>query len=259
MLKVIEITGNMGAGKTHIASEILAKLSGKGYMVAKSSFAHQFKKDIFDYFGLSKTFADMSKKPVSIRDAVASIIGKCELLFRKLYPNQDYDINKLKEGFNILLPHILEAYQNVVPVAEPVTLEYQKSIRKILQLMGSEVVRENLSDSFWADLIASKIQQCNIIDCDYFIIDDYRFPNEDLSARVATDVEVITVKVWASDETRRKRLNVDKPTFEEMQQHSSEMYIKDLKCMFVVDNDTNSRKDAEKNVDVFLKQIDFSG
>ena len=105
------------------------------------------------------------------KDSVASILieeyGFERVSFADPIRNAVYTLN----------PYVTEAGLRIQPLIDilgwdAVKVQYQE-VRRLLQVFGTEVAREQWSDSFWVDLGFSKMQPDG-----KYVITDVRFPNE---------------------------------------------------------------------------------
>lgn len=107
--------------------------------------------------------------------------------------------------------------QNLVDTLgwEHVKVQYTE-IRRLLQIFGTEVAREQWSDSFWVDLAFSKME-----DDGKYVITDVRFPNE------AAAVAAHGGELW----------RISRPGVGPVNNHASDNFIEQIDVMVVIEND----------------------
>lgn len=120
-----------------------------------------------------------------------------------------------------------------------------KEDRDILQRVGTDLIRERDPD-FWAMVLTNL--QCNIsTEFDYFIIPDFRFPNEyEYEERIFGHENIITIKI--------ERTNYKSRLTEEQQEHISENALNsfDFNCIIQNDGDVVN---LDKKADNFIKEF----
>ena len=112
--------------------------------------------------------------------------------------------------------------------------------RKILQEIGTNIVRERYPD-FWVDIIKMFLDVFGV-DYDYFLLSDFRFPNESQELRFNA-FPVITLQI--------NRINFDNKLPEEQKKHSSETSLDDFDFDYVI-NVGEGLDLLEKEVEKFI-------
>ena len=117
-----------------------------------------------------------------------------------------------------------------------------ESGRKLLQWLGTDVVRKNYKDT-WVDMIIALLKGIKTL-YDYVIIPDVRFPNE--IDKMCDNFNCITVRVIRPD--------FDNGLTDEQKNHPSEVALKDYPMEYELINDGDLKKLFE-TTRTFLKNI----
>ena len=206
---VVLITGKKRAGKSTLASKLTLAFSDLGLDVAKLSYAN-FLKKIMRELGVDK-YHITKRKYKNFEDFYKTLK---EVLIRRLYAYKDL-LEKVLEREKESLKEIYEEY------FEKKNKNY--GYRKLAQILGTEILR-SVKEEIHVEKLLEKLT--NIIHfVDVVIIDDYRFPNEDLKEILKDEenVKVVRIKVEAND------LEED-----ELSNHASEREVDKLKVDMVV-------------------------
>jgi hypothetical protein len=206
-MKVFLITGRMFSGKDYFARKLANYFMEKNYSVFKTAFAWKLKDYLKKYFGVTKEglVSDYSKDKYSIDSLIEAIRSDYIDLYSNV-PNLDeymfYNISDVRD----------KMYYNMI--------DSKKGSRLILQKFGTEVVRENLSPSYWVDYVNNIIGK-NKDHFDVVIVSDRRFINEDIEGSK-------TIKIETSLKTRSKRSKLSEDDLIKLGKHGSESEIDEI-------------------------------
>ncbi len=120
------------------------------------------------------------------------------------------------------------------------------SIRWLLQMVGSEIFRDNIGEDIWCDIVHKKYVENS--DYDYILISDCRFPNE--LAYFKDCVVKETVSKVTSIKLIRDKAGSNLAT-EETKMHKSEQHASTMKTDITIDNN-GSLKDLYTQLDQIL-------
>jgi len=252
-MKVVEIVGEMGAGKTLVRKLIAEKAAYIGNAsVVYMSFAARLKWYL-KLFGIEKhstsyPFQSYSFDSLFIEKYIefSNIVEKDNLISF----NSDKYRSKFKEK-------IINCWVNLINYD---SVKYAVSVRDILQWVGTEIFRHEYTN-YWVDIVSDSIKALNKIpyysSMGIVIIDDFRFKNEDLRFLKESDnIETYVIKVFADIKTRLLRLGLDdSPSgVDKITQHPSELDIPFIKEDYLINNSTDHiRELAAKLNDVYAK------
>jgi len=110
--------------------------------------------------------------------------------------------------------------------------------RQILQKLGTEAIKPIFGDDIWAKLVLEDIKKS---DGKYFVISDFRFPEELKVFEDDDEVETLTVNIF--DKTV---INTDNHS-----NHSSETSLKDFQSDITVDN--TGHRNIKEDVETIIK------
>lgn len=213
---VVEITGQMYSGKNYIGEKIFNYYYRKGKKVYGTSFASNLKSDVKFFFGIEKD--NIEKREINTAEDIESILVNNFYTRYYLYPEA------FREVSIRLFDCVQRAYKGDT-----------QAVREILQLYGTEVVRNNINQNYWVNSVVEDIRKA---DADVSIISDYRFANEDLTADFSkSDFEVVRIRVIASLDTRAIRGNKTREQLIESSDHDSERNIQLLPVEFELVNE----------------------
>ena len=192
---VIQFTGKMGSGKSFVANNLSSILNSQGIDNYRTSFTSEIKK-VFHKYGVFKEFyVDKHCNediPLCWEDEQAKIFDL---------------INQGKEEYK-----------------KGNLSGYKSKVREIYQFYGTEVVR-NKEPDYWVKSTVNRIKL--LPEGTVVILDDWRFPNEDLSSIFSS----LKIKVEAPDDLRAKRLG-----YLPESNHKSESFVDKLKVDIVLEN-----------------------
>lgn len=256
---VYEICGNAGAGKTTVANILMKIYSFKGKFICKTSLASELKRLIEHNLFITKHgFTTTSFDEKKLKDGIVSLISEA-IQTNSLYVNGHPYIglisdgtkefikeNKLEDIISEIIDAIMDAKDNPNNIA--------KSARKVLQFVGTNIIRDHINPEYWLHRVVERIKRSKDMGVDVFIIDDYRFPNEDLCDYLYLcddDIKIVRMKVSTYDYVRMNRLGIDKTQFDKMSAHPSESQVNSLIYdSLVINNSTED--DLEEGIKLAL-------
>jgi hypothetical protein len=241
---VFELLGNAGAGKTKIGNSIMRYYGDRGMWVSKLSFATKLKRLIKDYMYMTKHgFMSDFRYP---SDYSANIHNLYKEACKDMHQLLLWDENE---------KCITSTVEKIISTCK-YHIDYDELIRHIFQNIGTDLIRKHLGDDYWVNGVISNVLSSAVSGVDVTIIDDYRFPNEDLkSLENHNNIKVIRIFVDASDDIRRERLGLSVEQFNDMSSHASEIQVKDLPYDIKYDNSYNDDGKFTKNIEKFINSI----
>jgi len=187
---VIEISGRKGAGKTTLASILTQKFKNLGLSVINLSFAEPIKKILLKMYitkdGLYEILFDnyfnVYKKNF---DNFYNDYFKPKLIEKIYHECIKNDIDKIIFFTGDLKKSILKGYERnesliITGIKKYLNCEFEKGYRILAQTIGTEILRNHLFEDIFVYIVKRKILKL-VGNVDLVIIDDFRFPNEDLS------------------------------------------------------------------------------
>lgn len=181
MKKILLITGQAGSGKTTLANRLMEKMDAEKESFAKilktitfSILKSSLCKDV-DYNVNDLVYGTDDQKSTTLR--IDLDCPKRILMVKSIWMTfiLDYDID-------------YELFEPTVNILLDCLKSKDVTSRKIMQIIGTEIIRDHISVKFHTEMLINRIR---FNDNDTFIIDDYRFPNE---YDLLKDVEEFTVK-----------------------------------------------------------------
>lgn len=197
---VVAVMGKAGAGKDTVADLILSRV---GYGI-KYSFADPLKEMCSEVFDIPIEWMydqDLKKKEVIINFENEHTIQQMEawVLYEIsnvskwawLVAHPDLSGSGFGLRYQQVAKTLLDTFENILKQQNyEINLGYRSvyrlSIRKMLQLMGTEVIRNHVSDTFWAEIKKPTLGM------DTVIIPDCRFETE-LDYVMSFDNHVVVV------------------------------------------------------------------
>lgn len=214
-MKVIELTGFMGSGKSYIASQLTHEaLTVEGLTVLRTSFAGDLKLVTRKYFMVYKNGSQAIQVP------------SFDVMWARLLVDLP-EFEAVSEDHLYTLQSLIDMYHASPNINERITLA-----RKINQWFGTECARDDVRQTYWLERVRNRLRDVkNLISL--VIIDDYRFPQEDLVQvfKYETDIDVHRIRVDATLEVRTKRLG-----YVPNAAHGSESAILSLPVDEVIEN-----------------------
>ena len=211
---IIEFAGHIGSGKTTIAKKLVEKLKeNPDISVIKLAFADYLKRLLL-YLDISKglTAAINLDETFSYRNWLKI----CEDVESAGISTKKFDLSLRDEFKKRLMQKLITNRWNID--------------RYAMQIFG-DIFRER-DKNFWVKALLMRMNTyINHLDKDIiFVIDDYRFPNEDLSNYLDvwfTDEEVTVCKyrILAPISEIINRLKMSKEEYIRLLSHESEKYI----------------------------------
>jgi len=167
--KLIAFTGHIGSGKTESAAMLTNLLLKRGFSVSKTHFAWPLKKMAKEYYDIDKN---------------GPITGKYtddESGFEKAH-------NQLMDQLAGDDVQLKEKLMKLITYKMPYTWYLQNNGRRILQWLGTDVVRKLVDKDYWVNKMLDILNSISK-NLDYIIIDDLRFSNEALALRDFDNIE----------------------------------------------------------------------
>jgi hypothetical protein len=154
------------------------------------------------------------------KDSVGKVLvkeyGYTRVAFADALKSMALALNPIVTEFNFpKRPHRLVSLVNVYGWDEAKT---QPEVRRFLQVLGTEGVREHIGEDAWVEALRKTMFDLQGDGKELFVITDVRFPNE------AEWVHAIGGQMW--------RVCRDVPLLE----HASERYVDTLPCDLEIDN-----------------------
>lgn len=236
---VIQLTGSMHSGKTYCANKIHEHLSAQGLAVLDIPFARELKSILKNCFGITKfRLSPIKEESLQRLRAMGEkfIYTKAWEDFDRMGYSRMIGMRASSEEWVVIKTKFIETvakiYMNEVPE------DYTKYSRLLMQWLGTEIGRNFVTEDIWVDIVdnAIRVASSNRI-ADVVTIGDWRFPNEALDFSDHDNVNVMKIRITASDETRSRR---GKKTLEQLAkfaEHDSERFIPDLKVDYEFHNE----------------------
>jgi len=188
-MRVVQIAGRKSSGKTFLSDLLFHSFSKEGYRIYKISFASKLK------FTLRKLGVSKSGivKNLSFEDFYSSL----QDIFFTYFPK--YIRSRLITQTIKYFYELRDAY-NIFFIQK----DFENGFRKLAQLIGTEIVRE-IDEDFWVKEVVRSIKQ--VEKCvDFVLIDDWRFPNEDLT-KYFPERKVFRILLVTKDEQKDNHIS----------------------------------------------------
>lgn len=132
-------------------------------------------------------------------------------------------------------------YQTIVDRVGYVEAKKNPEVRRLLQVLGTEVGRQLLGENIWVDATKKKIQEL-AAEGKNVVLTGIRYENEIALERNLAGIEIVT-SIW-----------VERPGLEPTSQHSSEGSVAANDFEYVLPN-TGTLQDLYKAADALLEEI----
>lgn len=235
-MKIYQICGKAGSGKTTVANAILGHYSFEGKFVAKIGMATELKNMVQRYLFITKY--GLVREDFNFGDLVEGVndLLSVAVKINSLYRKGDHLVGSKMDldSFPDIRPHAEEVVNGIMKAKSNPEL-IPAVARMTLQKVGTEFIRMNINPDYWVDRVVEKSNALYDMGCDILCVDDYRFPNEDMT-KFDVSGEVLRVKLNVSDLERKRRLGVSDEVFADMQGHQSETMVDKLKFDIVYNN-----------------------
>ena len=181
---VVEITGRAGAGKSTLARKLSKRLTDFGFNSVFLSFAAPLKKYLKDSLAITKLDFYSLAEP----EFDEFICMLTNTLYKFLNQNEVYVDKNLVE--NLVNKHKQKLYNGYKEYFE--NKNYEKGFRIFARIIGTNIIRY-LDKSFFIRQVVNIIR--NLKQIDFVFVDDFRFPNEDLSQVFANNENIKVLKI----------------------------------------------------------------
>jgi len=240
-MEIIEICGYMGAGKSTYARTLKAYYDSKEKQVIITSFSKAFKDLMLKHFGMTKEgiYPDKLPENNSVSNFLEELWDNFEFL-KRIFPDVNFE-NEIKSKTSFInrnLEYLTKLINTVMETKNSV------DYRILMQAIGTDIVRYQLGEEYWVYTMLAYLIQ---LDKDsIIIIDDMRFPNEDLRNtkyhainRKNSFYILKKIRVEASVQVRAKRLRKTVDEVIQMQQHVSEENVEKFWVDEIVNTENN--------------------
>lgn len=157
----------------------------------------------------------------------------CAEYVKNKYKSTDYTFAEtLKRGVQVLFGF---TDKQIFVDKDTIDKRYNKSPRYFMQLIGTDVIRNNCGRDHWVNIVANKIKKDNH---QFITISDVRFQNE---------------HNYVYNFKRGYIIKIVNDNLKNMDKHSSEEVIE--KCDFVIDNTNITLEELYKKIDNIIKSI----
>jgi len=182
----IGLSGSKGSGKS-----TLAEFFRKKYRFKVISFAHPLKvalaaatdQEYDDFDNQSKKDLLHETKTLSLGQ-IEHFLTHLSDLYIRIPKKTISDVSRLYDG-----------------------LEYQSN-RQLMQLVGTELVRENITQSYWIECVNKEVQNSQTND---IIFSDARFPDERAYVKSIKGLNILIMRGNEKDSTHKSELSLGKP------------------------------------------------
>jgi hypothetical protein len=164
--------------------------------------------------------------------------------------------NCKKENFNIIRTKftniVTDIYLDDLGIKES---SYSHNSRLIMQMFGTEIVRDFVSPNYWVD----KIKEVIIKSKDYVdivVIDDYRFPNESIKFADENDIKVVKSRIECDLKIRSERSDISVEDLLKSAEHGSEKFVPTLEVDYMINNQYTDTDKKTISTDQFLIELE---
>ena len=226
---LIGLTGKAGSGKDTVAG-MLQKINPNLEVYALASSIYEIAER---WLGLTEAYAHRDIKESTIAIVIDDTFNSLDLIIWDMFKDKHCDITyeSVKKCAKAIITTLTK--DSVTQIADNHYLV--TSFRKILQTIGTEGFRDNVSETFWLDIAPST----NII------ISDIRFPNE-----------ASWVKAFHGYLINVHRQDME---FIPESEHSSESGVGDVEFWDFIDNDgslEDLKLEVKETYNVILEDFD---
>lgn len=209
--------------------KFIEEANRRGLSTFKTAFAWKLKNYLKKYLGITK------------EGLVFYAPRNAEILVKDL--NKEAKPLGYKPSLKLEhLDDIMDIYYNI----HNKNIEAIEGCRKILQLFGTEVVRNNIDKNFWIDSI---IRTSKDIEkhTDFLLISDYRFPNEEIEG-------AIKIRINTTPTIKSMRTGIPVEKIHRALDHDSERFISQLPVEYEFNNDMPNYRFTNE-IDKLLKVL----
>ena len=227
--KVILIAGRIGAGKTYLATLITNYLLNVGYSVFRTSFAYSLKKVLLKS-GVRKDSIPNSIYFTLFRDSKLTLKQKCQYWYYDFINNAKGVFNDLNLVDYLKEQNITEDYPLIMEGLLKYFIEQDLSgARLLLQNIGS--LLRNYNEDIFVNYTKNQIANTN---ADITIIDDFRYPNEEIPS--AFKIKIININDKNREQnvitTHDSETNIDKLPYDFLLIRDNDKYEPDVNQLF---------------------------
>ena len=235
-MKIINLMGKKGSGKTYTAGELTKILLSEGYIIYNDTFASKLKNMIALYFGVRKNNFD---------DAITNIDDIKTNTYNML-------VNSGKKP-EALVP-LIENIKNISKTIK--SLIDKKDSRTLMQYIGTDIFRKGDED-YWTKNMRNKINNMPSISLnsisgkywnpqiDFVIISDCRFINEFKMLNSLDNIKTYNILIKGIEKE------------DDNDNHRSEKEIDEIAKTEKIEifNNTNDKTKFEESIKLLLKKI----
>lgn len=217
----IAISGKMCSGKTTVANMLQHEMD-----YTRMFFAQEIKILCRDIVNYNKAAA--ANLEIELRRPLLEIIW-----------NDIQRITKTDEEYSAAIEQLLEIMEDYKHVIYYDLSSDKKTndIRKMLQQVGTDYMRVNVSDSIWINALQSSIAKAGEVK---IIIDDVRYPNE---FEMLRKEGFVMIRLNVSREVQLRRLKQLYGLIDESKlRHTSEIAIDHAPFDYVLDSDQSAEE-----------------
>lgn len=238
---VIGLNGIARSGKDTAAKFMKEFFEEKGMKTASFYFAERLKDSVDTVFGFDERHRDgILKEEIVCCNAKMDWIIKCmkDVLLHDVCETEN-EANRLADFITLNLVATLMK-ESIAYSIEGDSYTFMISPRRIYQVFGTDVVRANVKDSFWTDIVKNQILRS---DADVVFVTDVRFDNE---CEMIEDLDESGIQSWI--------FKVERPNLTtKVTSHVSEKGISDC---YVYANLVND-KGLEEFKELIFKRLDL--
>lgn len=238
---VIGLNGIARSGKDTAAKFMKEFFEEKGMKTASFYFAERLKDSVDTVFGFDERHRDgILKEEIVCCNAKMDWVIKCmkDVLLHDVCETEN-EANRLADFITLNLVATLMK-ESIAYSIEGDSYTFMISPRRIYQVFGTDVVRANVKDSFWTDIVKNQILRS---DADVVFVTDVRFDNE---CEMIEDLDESGIQSWI--------FKVERPNLTtKVTSHVSEKGISDCYVYAHLVND----KGLEEFKELIFKRLDL--
>ena len=188
---VIGLNGIARSGKDTAAKFMKEFFEEKGMKTASFYFAERLKDSVDTVFGFDERHRDgILKEEIVCCNAKMDWVIKCmkDVLLHDVCETEN-EANRLADFITLNLVATLMK-ESIAYSIEGDSYTFMISPRRIYQVFGTDVVRANVKDSFWTDIVKNQILRS---DADVVFVTDVRFDNE---CEMIEDLDESGIQSW---------------------------------------------------------------
>lgn len=238
---VIGLNGIARSGKDTAAKFMKEFFEEQGMKTASFYFAERLKDTVDSIFGFDERHRDgILKEEIVCCEAKLEWVIKCmkDVLLHDVCETED-EANRLADFITLnLLATLMK--ESIAYSVKGDIFSFMISPRRIYQVFGTDVVRANVKDSFWTDIVKNQVIKS---DADVVFVTDVRFDNE---CEMLEEVDGSGIHSWI--------FKVERPNLKtKVTSHVSEKGISDCYVYSYLVND----KGLEEFKELIFKRLDL--